>query len=64
MEKANCRTVNQCIFCKYWLGASPKTNYRTGESHYDIKPGLCSKRNIHCNPDHICEFFHKSLLYM
>lgn len=30
MKKVNCRTVEQCIFCKYWLGTVPKTNYQTG----------------------------------
>lgn len=64
MKKVNCRTTDQCIFCKYWHGNVPKMDYRTGECQYDTKQGKCSKKNILCEPERICSFYQKQLLYM
>ena len=40
MGIANCRDDNMCMFCKYWLGKRPDTNYATGRTKYRKEQGL------------------------
>lgn len=55
-----------CIFCKHWLGETPKVNYLTGEC--DVKPvkGKCaldSMEQYHM-ADELCHSFDKNIVYL
>lgn len=66
MGSANCRDDNMCMFCKYWLGKRPNTNYVTGFAQYETSQGLCQKNNSDSkhNSTDLCPKFEKALEYL
>ena len=66
MGTANCRDDNMCMFCKYWLGKRPDTNFATGRTNYRKDQGLCQKDSSDSKHDStgLCHKFQKSLEYL
>ena len=66
MSKVNCREVNMCVFCKYWLGEKPETDFRTGESNVKNRKGMCSldETNQYHKSIDLCHQFRKNLIYL
>lgn len=66
MAKVNCREENMCIFCKYWLGKRPKTNFHTGETILKMENGMCSldDTNQYHKSIELCHKFKKDIIYL
>lgn len=64
--RVNCRDVNMCMFCKYWLGKEPDVDYITGMTKYTVTQGLCKKdsSNSKHDSDSLCYQFEKSIVYL
>lgn len=66
MGKTNCREVNMCMFCKYWLGRRPEVDSCTGNTKYKVEESLCKmdSTNGKHRSDSLCHQFEKCLMYM